>query len=158
MNEIPAMTEGARKVRKIELINAIWNDYYNANGILSVPKEFYDVTDYVTIPHKTLNGNFYTWGPGDLEAYRNRGFVQKATLSAYGSSYSEWFLMNNTSYNNWSSAKIEDLASYMSLIFIASDEKMEEYLKYPLIKQKWDILLNYYKNNYGIDLRKIALE
>ena len=158
MNQIPNMSDAEKKVRKIELINAIWNDFYNANGILGVPQEFYDVTDYVTIPHKTLNGNFYIWGPGDLEAYRARGFVQKATLSAFGTSYSEWFLMNNTFYNNWSSAKTEDLASYMSLIFIANDEKMEEYLQYPLIKQKWDILLNYYKDNYGIDLRKIALE
>ena len=74
----------------------------------------------------------------------------------YGT-YADWLMWRPT-YTNWSQAKTLDLSSYMSLIFNAPDEKMEEYLQYPLIRQKWDILLNYYKDNYGIDLRKIALE
>ena len=40
-----------------------------------------------------------------------------------------------------------------------TDEQMAEYLNnpdYELIRTKWNILVNYYKDEYNIDLRKIA--
>ena len=39
---------------------------------------------------------------------------------------------------------------------LLTDEEMEQYLKYDLIREKWNVLLDYYKNIYGIDLRAIA--
>ena len=63
----------------------------------------------------------------------------------------------------WASSSTETIRNndynyYMAQIFNATDEQVAAYLKYPAIKRKWDTLINYYKDNYGIDLRKIATE
>lgn len=132
MNQVSTMSAATKKTRSRELIDALW-DYYSANGLIDVPDAFYEGTDYTTQPENN----------GDLEVYRNRGFLP----NQYGSEWCQW---------GWSSARQYDIDSYMYSALCRTDEEMEEYLKYDLIREKWNVLLDYYKNAYGIDLRAIA--
>lgn len=147
--DLKTMTAATKRSRSLELINTLWN-YYIAEGLLDVPEKFYDGTDYSTMPEIPLSDST------NLEAYRKRGFLP----SGYSGSGkpSEWFYSSKWG-TSWTSAKTNDLNSYMYNIMQRTDEQMAEYLNnpdYELIRTKWNILVNYYKDEYNIDLRKIA--
>lgn len=165
LNKVETFTEEEKKAERIALISDLFN-YYTSSGVLGFPQEFYDLTDYENEPHSTygLHPQYGYWtyymSDEDLEAYRNRGFLPNYNDNYGYISISEWFSRYSESYSTWAPAtnKTNDLKSYLTMIFKCSDEYMADYLKYPLIKQKWDILLNYYKSNYNLDLRAIALD
>lgn len=133
----------------LELIDALWK-YYMAEGLLDVPEKFYEGTDYNKMPAIPLTD------AANLEAYRKRGFLP----SGYGSNGNpqEWFYVYSWG-SNWDRAREEDLKSYMFHIFQRTDEQLSIYLDhsgYELIQKKWNILINYYKEQYGLELRKIG--
>lgn len=152
MNEgLSSMSAATKMQIKNEWIKGVW-DYYVANGLLTVPYDFYSESDYTVTPS---NPNT----PENKEALRKLGFLPgTVTADATGANLfnleAEWF----NGYN-WSSARSLDLAAFVIRMLQATDEQMEQYLNNPAydkIQKKWGILVNHYKDNYGIDVRKIA--
>ena len=144
--------------RKNDFISAIW-DYYIAQGLLSVPAEFYEGTNYNTMPE--VDESLLEGVPDSVlnvvkdsllvVEIRERGFLP----GSYSSDEPLEWISNWT----WDDAVSKDLQSYMLHILQRTDEQMEEILenpKYTLIRQKWDILIDFYRENYGLELRKIA--
>lgn len=147
MNEsLLTMTPATKLARKNEWVKAMW-DYYVANGFLDVPNAFYEVSNYVTQPTTPINAA----NPANVEAYRQRGFLPSG-YNTVTNAPTEWM----TSAYMWTTAKSNDLGSYMFNLLQRTDEQMAPYLTYEPIRKKWDILVNHYKNKYGIDIRKIG--
>jgi len=142
--DLTAMDAVTKKARKNELLGAMW-DYYIAQGLLNVPDEFYKDTDYENAPALPLNGE-------NLEAYRKRGFLPSAY---YGETPSEWFWGDYA----WIQARENDLKSFMFHLREKTDAEVDWFLnnpEYELIRKKWNILIDYYKKEFGIDLRKMG--
>ena len=142
---LTTMNAETKRARKLELITAMW-DYYIAEGILDIPEEFYDGTDYNTAPELPLTEK-------TLDTYIKRGFLPSRY---YGDNYAEeWYVYPSS----WKYAVTNDLKSFLYHLFSRSDEQMEIYLnnsEYKLIQNKWNVLINYYKEKYNIDIRKIG--
>ena len=165
MNDVAKMSESTRQANKLSILTALW-DYYRAQGVIGVPEEFFANTDYKTPPTMSDTDQWgsrsYYYSDSDLDALRNRGFLPK--YSQYGYSvYNEIFMRYSATSTTWANSSEQSIRNndynyYMSQIFNATDEQAEAFLKYPAIKAKWDVLINYYKDNYGIELRKIAKE
>lgn len=168
LNDVPTMNDYTKSQRKTELITALWQDYIT-RGLLNRPQEFFDVTDYATKPAMTYDPSRYSYvyTDDDLVALRNRGFIPK--WSQYGYTvYSEIFMKYNEASDTWTDYSTQrintalvmnnDYNYYMSQIFNAKEGEVEAFMQYPLVKRKWEILINYYKNNYGIDIRGFHTE
>lgn len=141
------MTPAEKVAKKNILTAAIWN-YYISNNILDIPAEFYTISNYTAAaPTTPLNAA----NPANVEAYRQKGFLP-SSYNTITNAPSEW---HNGAYS-WSTAKSNDVNSYIMNITQRTDAQMEPYLTYPLIKEKFDILVNYYKTKYRIDVRAIA--
>lgn len=167
MGKVKTMDAATKKANKIELFNALWS-YYQAQGLITLPQEFFEVSDYTTKPHMTSTTTSwgetsYEYTEEDLAALRNRGFLPK--YSQYGwSMYNEIYYISygsdywDVSYGfpTESQRKNADYQYYMSQILNATDEEVAAFLAYPTVAKKWNIILNYYKDNYNIDLRAIA--
>lgn len=149
MNEdLLSMTAADKIKKKNEWIKAMW-DYYLANGILTFPNEFYELSDYTTTPEWPLSYSAANT-PENRELYYKRGFLPNNLTSPNG-----WA----TSTYMWSSAKSNDLSSFMTWLLQATDEQIEPYLTnpdYTLIQEKWNFLVNYYKEKHNLDIRKIG--
>ncbi|MFD2554179.1 hypothetical protein [Sphingobacterium tabacisoli] len=146
------LSKAERLARKNELQKALW-EYYVANGIVTIPAAFYTKSNYATtaaplLPVTEANSV-------NNAAYRNRGFLPGSyfvnTVSG-AVTVMEWY---NGSYA-WTQAKSNDLNSYLLHLIQRNDAEMAKYLQYPLIKEKFDLLVNHFKNGYGIDVRAIA--
>lgn len=147
MNQsLRTMTPDQKLAKKNLLISVIFN-YYLANNYIDVPASFYNVSNYVTMPATPLNAA----NPANVEAYRQRGFLPGSYLA--NGNPSEWH--NGNTYI-WSTAKTSDINSFLLNITQRNDAQMASYLTYPLIKQKWDILMNHFQSKFGIDVRAIA--
>lgn len=145
--ELAAMDATTKKARQAELINTMWN-YYLAEGFLDVPDEFYEGTDYTTTPDSLPSVS-----ADQLEKYRKRGFIPRSYSTA-GVAV-EWYSYAEA----WNYAKTRDLESYMYHLFNRTREQMAIYLdnpEYELIQNKWNVLIDYYKDKYGIDVWKIG--
>ncbi|QJB32182.1 hypothetical protein HF324_12600 [Chitinophaga oryzae] len=140
------MTAAEKIAKKNILIGVIWN-YYIQNGILNIPSAFYEVSDYVTYPVSPINAA----NPANVEAFRQRGFLP-ASYNAVTGAPSEWYYGTFS----WSGAKPSDIASYILAVTTRTDAQMQPFLAYPLIKQKFDLLVNHFKSRYNIDVRAIA--
>ena len=142
---LTTMDAATKKARKNELLGATW-DYYIAQGLLDVPEEFYEDTDYETVPALP------SAGAEALEAYRKRGFLPS---SYYNGIPGEWFWGSYA----WTRAKENDLKSFLYNLREKTDEEVAWFLnnpEYELIQKKWNILIDYYKKEFGIDLRKMG--
>jgi hypothetical protein len=140
------MTAAEKMTRKNELIGIIFN-YYTSIGLVATPDAFYTFSDYGPQPTTPVNAA----NPANVEAYRQRGFLPSrydATTGAPG----EW-LSNAFSWTT--NGKSNDFSSFRMHLFQKTDEQVAPYLVYPLIKQKFDFLVDFY-NSYGIDVRGIA--
>lgn len=143
--DLTAMDAVTKKTRKNELLGAMW-DYYIAQGLLNVPDEFYEDTDYENAPALPLDGE-------NLEAYRKRGFLP--TFNSYSGAQEEWYWGDYP----WTQARENDLKSFMLHLRNQTDEEVAWFLnnpEYELIQKKWNILIDYYKKEFGIDLRKMG--
>lgn len=137
------MTPADKVKRKNIFTGAIWN-YYLQNKIIEIPAAFYKLTDYVTTP-ATPNT------PANLEAFRQRGFLP-ASYSSFNGAAQEWYYGTFS----WGTAQSSDAGAYLFHLTTRTDAQMEPFLKYPLIKQKFDFLVTYFKSKYNIDVRAIA--
>jgi hypothetical protein len=139
------MTSADKVDKRNVLIGVIWN-YYIQNKILDVPSSFYEVSDYVTYPESPINAA----NPANVEAFRQRGFLP-SSYGANGTAF-EWYYGTYS----WPQAKSNDITTYLTAILTRTDAQMDSYLVYPMIKQKFDLLVNYYKSKFNIDVRAIA--
>ncbi len=160
LNRLDQMSDFDKKAEKVSLISDLIN-YYLTKGIMTFPQEFYDVTDYVNEP------NFYLEYPGaysytlDQEDFLNRGFVPQYYTNSWGSGVTWWLYKYTSGYSTWANTSTEtimnnDRSYYMTMILNCSDEFVEPYLQHALVARKWNIILNHFKNEYGLDLRAIA--
>lgn len=146
MNASLRTMSSADKVAKRNiLIQVIWN-YYIQNKIMDFPAAFYDISDYVTYPASPINAS----NPANVEAFRQRGFLPSSYLP--NGNPSEWYYGTFS----WPQAKSNDQTTYLLAILTRTDAQMASYLSYPMIKQKFDLLVNYYKSKFNIDVRAIA--
>lgn len=135
------------KVTKKNLLAGVIYNYYVNTGIIRIPDAFYGVSNYVTQPTLPINAA----NPANLEAYRARGFVPRSYLA--NGNPSEWL---SNAYSWTSAARSNDLGAYLFHIIQCTDAQMEPLLQYPLIQQKFNILVDHIKSQYGIDVRAIA--
>ncbi|SEW35221.1 hypothetical protein [Chitinophaga arvensicola] len=144
-SSLRTMTGAQKTAKKNIFISAIWN-YYVSAKILDVPASFYTLSNYAPTAAPTLPLS----NADNKEAYRQRGFIP---------GFDPVYLTTNEWYNgaySWQTAKTNDLNSFVANLTMRTDAQMEPFLKYPLIKQKFDLLVNYYKTKYNIDVRAIA--
>lgn len=134
------MTPAQKTARKNTIIGQVFK-YYQDNGIIAFPASFYDLTDYVNMPTTPVTAN--------LVAYRNRGFLPG---SYFNGNPSEWMYGTYA----WTTARATDASSYLLHVTSFTDAQMAPFLEYPLIKQKFDLLVAHFQNEYGIDVRAIA--
>lgn len=138
---LATMSKADKITRRNELQKALLQ-YYIANKLLDIPAAFYNGTDYVTMPETPIAT------PENKDAYRKRGFLPSGYA---GTNAQEWFYTWV-----WNQAKSSDLDSYLLNLTQRTDAEMAPYLKYPLIKQKFDILINHFKTKYNFDVRAMA--
>ncbi|WP_127130690.1 hypothetical protein [Pseudoflavitalea rhizosphaerae] len=144
---LAVMTPAQKLTKKNAITTAVWN-YYLGNNIIEIPAAFYNVSNYAaaapTTPLNALN-------PANVEAYRQKGFLP----SSYNTVTQAPFEWHNGAYS-WTNAKTNDINSFIFNLTQRTDAQMSSYLTYPLIKEKWDILVNHFQTKYGIDVRAIG--
>jgi len=139
------MTPAQKLAKKNIITAAVWGYYIN-NNIIDVPPAFYAVSNYTaTAPVTPLTV------PANMDAFRSKGFLPTSYDPVSGR-VGEWYYGSFS----WGGAKASDISSFIVNLTQRTDAQMEPYLQYPLIKQKFDILVNYYKSKYNIDVRAIA--
>ena len=77
------------------------------------------------------------------------------TFNSYSGAQEEWYWGDYP----WTQAKENDLKSFMLHLRNQTDEEVAWFLnnpEYELIQKKWNILIDYYKKEFGIDLRKMG--
>ena len=141
----------AQKIAKKNAFNSsIWTDYYLNNGIVVFPEEFFTMSDYTT-PVSTVDLNIYNEASAGMQAWRNRGFLPYMYYT--NGSAGEWPYM----FTNSPGPMQRDKESYMLHLLQRTDTEMQPFLdNYPLVKQKFEFLINYFNDVYGIDVRGIA--
>lgn len=141
------MTPAQKLAKKILLTGIIWNYYINSK-ILDVPADFYKVSNYAAAaPTTPLNAA----NPANVTAYRTKGFLPNSYNAVTGGPF-EW---HNGAFS-WTTAQTNDINSFIVNITQRTDAQLQPYLVYPLIQQKYDILVNHFKTKYNIDVRAIA--
>ncbi|MFB6457087.1 hypothetical protein ACE38W_17585 [Chitinophaga sp. Hz27] len=145
-SDLRTMTPAQKVAKKIIVTSAMWS-YYIANNILDIPSEFYAISNYTSTAAPVTPLSL----PANMIAYRTRGFLPSSYDPTFGNAL-EWYY---SSYA-WGTAKTNDANSFITNITQRTDAQMAPYLTYPLIKQKFDLLVNYYKTKYNIDVRAIA--
>ena len=101
-----------------------------ASATIVAPDEFIAISDYSN-------------NVDDTEEARNAGFVLNPTMDY------EWSVDGNMTESN-------DLNAYLASLVFRTTEEWKEDIQYPLVKQKYDILVNWLKTGYGIDIVKIG--
>jgi hypothetical protein len=141
-----SMTPAEKLAKKNLIMGVLWN-YYIANKVVDIPAAFYNVSDYAANPPASpVNAN----NPANLEAFRNKGFLPGSYVGS--GTPSEWYYGTYA----WTTAQVSDINSFMLHLTTRTDAQMQPYLAYPAIKTKFDILANYFKTKYKIDVRAIA--
>lgn len=115
------------------------------NGNIKVPENFNSGLDFSTA---TIN----TTGMEDnVNYYKKRGFPGQMTLNT-NFNFSTLALITRTS-------AIQNFIDYVHLCMRYTPDSIEvnyPIAKYPIIHQKYPIVIKYMKDNYNIDLNKIA--
>ncbi|MBS7156005.1 MAG: hypothetical protein KH112_10430 [Sanguibacteroides justesenii] len=124
------------------------------NGIITEPNDFKNGIDYTTKIVKDNNQK------DDPNYYMTRGFINIVNRNFKSrekvpSSISEY---TNPSWEK-EAYPYRDFLSYVrAAMFYTKTEFQEKYspTTYPLINQRYEIVINHIQNNYGIDLEGIA--
>ena len=111
-------------------LQSVFLEYLVTSAIIVAPDEFIAISDYLN-------------NVSDTEEARNAGFVLNPTMDY------EWSVDGNMTESN-------DLNAYLASLVFRTTEEWKEDLQYPLVKQKYDILVNWLKTGYGIDIVKIG--
>ena len=159
MSQVASYDEDTKRTKKRALISELFQSWIS-QGLLDTPEEFYTISDYTTEPDVELVYDPETsasyFSPEDLAELRTRGFIPK--YSNPYSAYNELWTYSGQWTSGYFDPSSNDFDYYISQIFNATDEAVEEFLQYDAVATKWNIILDYYKDNYDIDLRAIATE
>lgn len=139
MNEDVKNKTAAEKLELKNTVQSLFFDLLQTRKAISIPEEFYKISDYSTKASAD---------PNDADYARKRGFVANAQ---YGN---EW-----CTYVNWQTKTLlpsDDLNYFLSSILRRTSEQWASDLTYPLVKQKYDILVDHFKKEYNLDLAKIG--
>lgn len=139
MNEDVKNKTAAEKLELKNTVQSLFFDLLQTRKAISIPEEFYKISDYSTKA---------STDPNDADYARKRGFVANAQ---YGN---EW-----CTYVNWQTKTLlpsDDLNYFLSSILRRTSEQWASDLTYPLVKQKYDILVDHFKKEYNLDLAKIG--
>lgn len=146
MNQSLRTMTATEKVNKKNILTGVIWGYYLQNKIVEIPAGFYKVSNYTLAPALPINAS----NPSNLEAYRQRGFLPGSYLP--NGNPSEWYYGPYA----WNTAQASDISAYIFHITSCPDAQLVPYLKFPLIKEKYDLLVDFFKVKYGIDVRAIA--
>ena len=139
MNKDTKNKTAAEKLELKNTVQSLFFDLLQVRKVITIPEEFYKISDYSTKASRD---------PNDPDYARKRGFVANPQ---YGN---EWCI-----YVNWQTKTLlqsDDLTYFLASILRRTSEQWESDLTYPLVKQKYDILVDHFKKEYDIDLVKIG--
>lgn len=123
------MSAEEKRVYKSNLLS-VFLESLVASATIVAPDEFIAISDYSN-------------NVDDTEEARNAGFVLNPTMDY------EWSIDGNMTESN-------DLNAYLASLVFRTAKEWEDDLQYPLVKQKYDILVSWLKTEYGIDIVKIG--
>ena len=123
------MSAEEKRVYKSNL-QSVFLESLVASATIVAPDEFIAISDYSN-------------NVDDTEEARNAGFVLNPTMDY------EWSIDGNMTESN-------DLNAYLASLVFRTAKEGEDDLQYPLVKQKYDILVSWLKTEYGIDIVKIG--
>ena len=123
------MSAEEKRVYKSNL-QSVFLESLVASATIVAPDEFIAISDYSN-------------NVDDTEEARNAGFVLNPTMDY------EWSVDGNMTESN-------DLNAYLASLVFRTAKEWEDDLQYPLVKQKYDILVSWLKTEYGIDIVKIG--
>ena len=133
--KLTEMTETDKRDFKQDLQDALWGVWLSR---FEIPEEFYDVSSYATVASAN---------PDNWNYARTLGFIADEDGA-------EW-----STLDPWPSTTLSenlDLNAYLSAVRNRTEEEWAEDLTYPLVKQKYDILRNYFLENYHFDIQEIG--
>lgn len=111
---------------------------------IEIPEEFYAISDYSSAA---------TEDPSSPDYARKRGFVADYSyVDYYGPS--EW-----CTWVDWLTGmlnKTSDMLAYLTGMTHRTSNDWKADWEYPLVKQKYDILRNFFIEKYDVDLQKIG--
>ena len=139
MNADTKKKTAAEKLALKNTVQMLFFDLLQVRKAVSIPEEFYKISDYSTKASSDPNDDDYA---------RKRGFVANPQ---YGN---EW-----CTYVNWQTKTLlqsDDLTYFLASILCRTSTQWASDLTYPLVKEKYDILVNHFKKEYNIDLAKIG--
>ena len=123
------MSAEEKRVYKSNL-QSVFLESLVASATIVAPDEFIAISDY-------------SYNVDNTEEARNAGFVLNPTMDY------EWSIDGNMTESN-------DLNAYLASLVFRTAKEWEDDLQYPLVKQKYDILVSWLKTEYGIDIVKIG--
>ena len=123
---------------KNELHSQLWNNWYKE---LDIPEDFFAISDYTRVAVTDVESVDYV---------RNRGFV----ANYLNDPPREW--ATSLSYSTGRLDEKTDLKSYLIGMAVRTSADWAEDLKWPLVKQKYDILRDWIQETYGFDLQKVG--
>ena len=139
MNADTKKKTAAEKLALKNTVQMLFFDLLQVRKAVSIPEEFYKISDYSTKASSDPNDDDYA---------RKRGFVANPQ---YGN---EW-----CTYVNWQTKTLlqsDDLTYFLANILCRTSTQWASDLTYPLVKEKYDILVSHFKKEYNIDLVKIG--
>lgn len=132
MGKTVAEMSGWAKREYKSYLQATFLEYCLSFGLITIPEEFYALSDYT--------GNLF-WESSEVA--REAGFVYNPADDI------EW----STEYDL---SRFEDATAYLASLVYRTTEEWAADLEYPLIRKKYDILVNWLKKQYEIDVCKIG--
>lgn len=109
------------------------------NGTVEIPEEFYEVSDYSEFTSMDT--------PETRNEARERGFVVDNYDYAWWT-YADW--------NTGMLSKDSDCSAFIGRMVTQTEAEWAEDLTYPLVKQKYDILRDWFQEQYGFDIQAIG--
>ena len=144
---ISNMPADEKRKMKNDLQKNFITDVLN-NNKLSIPQEFYEVSDYSSAASADPSSDNYA---------RARGFVPSIDYEDTYGTVSEW--CTYVDYQTKRLSESNDLMHFLKNMLCHAEDEPDSwgtYLTYPLVKKKHDILQQHFKELYGIDLQAIG--
>ena len=124
----------------------LWSIYLES---FEIPEEFFEISSYTSAADMDPESENYAQKRGFVDMYEFAG-------GEYGVYSYPWYMMGD-----WETGEIDknnDLYSFIKGMILRTSADWEEDLKWPLVKQKYDLLRNWIQEVYGVDLQKIGDE
>jgi len=135
------LTESRELTYKRSIHKEFWSYWIEDTEILDIPEEFFTLSDYTTKPKAAT--------------VRAAGFVKDDANNREIYANSTTWPSANTDVNI-EKRKMNDFWSYLYNMIYRTEADWAADLEYPLIKQKYDIIVKHFKDNYGLDISKIG--